>query len=44
MFDGKAASVTWYGREEASAIIDAALDLAVIITRQVEAATNNAGS
>jgi len=44
MFDGKAASVTWYGREEASAIIDAALDLAVIITRQVEAATTIAGS
>jgi hypothetical protein len=39
MFDGKAASVTWYGPEEAPAIVDAALDLAVIIVRQVEAAT-----
>jgi hypothetical protein len=37
MFDAKAASVTWYGREQDRAIVDAALDLAVIICSQVEA-------
>ena len=33
MFDGKAASVSWYGRVEDPAIVDAALDLAAIIAR-----------
>lgn len=43
MFNAKTASVTWYGQEGDPAIIDAALDLAVVICSQVEAAPAIAG-
>jgi len=43
MFDGNAISVTWYGCEEDPAVVDAALDLAVVIAHQVETAAAQAG-